>query len=68
MVSTMAELDNSIARFELRAEELILHLRSMQRNAPGAEQTRSELLVILLRLVALKGKRQRLEDKLKQVA
>jgi hypothetical protein len=65
VVNAMAELENSIARLELWAEQLTLHLRSMQRNAPGAEQVRSELLVILLRLVALKGKRQRLEEKQK---
>ena len=61
----MVELENSIARLELWAEQLILHIRSMQRNAPGAEQARSELLVLLLRLAALKGKRQQLEEKLK---
>jgi hypothetical protein len=65
VVIAMAELENSIARLELWAEQLILHLRSMQSNAPGAEQVRSELLLILLRLVALKGKRQRLEEKQK---
>jgi len=61
----MVELENSIARLELWAEQLILHIRSTQRNAPGAEQVRSELLVLLLRLAALKGKRQQLEEKLK---
>jgi len=65
VVNTMVELENSIARLELWAEQLILHIRSMQRNAPGAEQARSELLVLLLRLAALKGKRQQLEEKLK---
>ena len=65
MVSTVVDLDNAIKRIELRAEQLVIHLRSMHRNAPGAEQIRSVLLVMLLRLVALKGKRQRLEQKLK---
>jgi len=65
VVSTVVDLDNAIKRIELRAEQLVIHLRSMHRNAPGAEHIRSLLLVMLLRLVALKGKRQRREEKLK---
>jgi hypothetical protein len=55
----MIELNNEIARLELRCEQLVLHLRSMQRNAPGAEDVRSTLLAMLQELVALKAKRQR---------
>jgi hypothetical protein len=60
----MIHLQNSIRRLELHAEQLIIHLRLVQRNAPGAEQMRSILLIVLLRLVALKAKRERLEDEL----
>jgi len=62
MVDTVLHLQNSIRRLELRAEQLIIHLRSMERNEPGAERIRSVLLVMLLRLVSLKAKRARLED------
>ena len=65
MVITVVDLDKAIERIELHAQELIIHLRSVQRDAPGAEHIRSELLVMLLRLAALKGKRQRREEKLK---
>jgi hypothetical protein len=64
LVSTVVNLNNAIRRIELRAEQLIVHLRSMPRDAPGAEQIRSVLLVMLVRLVALKGRLQQLEDEL----
>jgi hypothetical protein len=64
MVGTVIHLQNSIRRLELHAEQLIIHLRSMQRSAPGAEQMRSVLLIVLHRLVALKTKREQLEDEL----
>jgi hypothetical protein len=62
MVGILLHLQNSIRRLELHAEQLIIHLHSMERNEPGAERIRSVLLVILLRLVSLKAKRARLED------
>jgi hypothetical protein len=49
---------------ELRAEQLIIHLRAMERGAPGADQLRSVLLAILVSLVALKRARERLETDL----
>jgi hypothetical protein len=49
---------------ELRAEQLIIHLRTTQRHAPGAEQLRSVLLVMLRRLVGLKRERERFEPDL----
>jgi hypothetical protein len=61
LVSIVGDLNNAIGRIELRAEQLIICLRAMERDAPGAEQLRSVLLVMLLRLVALKCKRERLE-------
>lgn len=60
----MIRLQNTIRRLELHAEQLIIQLRLMQRDEPAAEQLRSLLLVILLRLVALKTSRARLEDEL----
>jgi hypothetical protein len=65
MVGTVLPLQNSIRRLELRAEQLIIHLRSMERSGPGAERIRSVLLVMLLRLVCLKAKRARLEDEIR---
>jgi len=56
LVSIVADLDKAIRRIELRAEQLIIYLRAMERDAPGAEQLRSVLLVMLLRLVGLKCK------------
>ena len=64
VVSIMVRLTNSIRRLELHAEQLIIHIRSMRRDEPASEQMRSMLLVILLRLVALKAQRERLEDEL----
>jgi len=64
LVSSVADLDKAIRRIELRAEQLIIYLRAMERDAPGAEQLRSVLLVMLLRLVGLKCKRERLEHDL----
>jgi hypothetical protein len=61
-VSVVTNLDNAIRRIELRSEQLIIHLRSMRRAAPGAKQIQSVLLVMLL--LALKRKRQQLEDEL----
>jgi hypothetical protein len=63
-LSAVNDLDDAIRRIELRAEQFIIHLRSMQRDAPGTKQIRSVLLVMLLRLVALKGRCQHLEDKI----
>jgi hypothetical protein len=62
----MTNLDNAIRRIELRAEQHIIHLRSMKRGAPGATHAQSVLFVMLLRLVALKEKRQHFEDELGQ--
>ena len=58
----MSRVQNAIRRLELHAEQLTNHLRAMQRNAPGVDQMRSVLFTILLRLVALKTKRERIED------
>jgi hypothetical protein len=58
----MSRVQNAIRRLELHAEQLTIHLRAMQRNSPGVDQMRSVLFTILLRLVALKTKRERIED------
>ena len=60
-VSIVDNLHSTIRQMELRAEQLVIHLRTMGRDVAGAEQLRSALLVMLLRLVALKRKRERLE-------
>jgi hypothetical protein len=63
-VRIVDNLNSAIRQMELRAEQLIIQLRAMERDAPGAEQLRSVLLVILVRLVALKRERERLETDL----
>jgi hypothetical protein len=57
----MLELNNQIARLDLRTEHLRRHLRSIDRNSPDADDIRSDLLSLLQVLAVLKGERQRLE-------
>ena len=55
----MLDLDNQIARLELRAEQMAIHLQQLGRNAPDALNARSELYAILQRLAELKSERRR---------
>jgi hypothetical protein len=55
----MLDLDNHIARLELRAEQMAIHLRELGRNTPYAPSARSELYAILQQLGVLKSERQR---------
>jgi len=57
----MVELDNVIARQELRCEQLIIHVRETK-NAAEVEVERMYLLALLEDLANLKGERQRRED------
>jgi hypothetical protein len=59
----MTELQQLIARQEMRLEQLIIHVRQ-NRRALEAEVERRYLLALLEDLVALKTKRQHLEDEL----
>ena len=55
-------LNNSILRLELRIEQVVIHLRSMNGHHAEAEQTRRELLDMLHLLRAYKEQRELLED------
>jgi hypothetical protein len=57
----MLELNNQIARLEMRSEQLRFHLRSLNRDSVAAEQARWDLFRMLQHLVVLKGQRHRLE-------
>jgi nitrogen-specific signal transduction histidine kinase len=56
----MLELDNKIARIELRAEQLVIHLGSMQRNSAEAAAVRGTILQMRQQLRRYKARRQRL--------
>jgi hypothetical protein len=60
-VSSMRQLDADIARIEMRAEQMLLHLRSAPTSAL-ADQLRDELFDMLKSLVALKTRREELEQ------
>ena len=55
----MLDPDNHIARLELRAEQMAIHLQELGRNAPYASSARSELYAILQQLAVLKSERRR---------
>jgi hypothetical protein len=55
----MLDLANQIARLELRAEQMSIHLQSLGRNAPEAARTRSELDAMIGELAELKAERER---------
>jgi hypothetical protein len=60
----MIQLNNQIARLEMRAEQLRIHLRSLDRESPEVREARSVLFAMLQSLVVLKGQRERLESEL----
>jgi hypothetical protein len=55
----MLDLDNQIARLELRAEQMGIHLQDLGRNVPEATKARSELYAMLQQLAELKAERER---------
>jgi hypothetical protein len=55
----MLDLDNQIARLELRAEQMGIHLQDLGRKGPEATRVRSELYVMLRQLAELKAERER---------
>jgi hypothetical protein len=55
----MLDLDNQIARLEMRAEQMAIHLQDLGRNSPDAAGARSELYAMLQELAELKSERQR---------
>ena len=59
----MKDLNNLIARQEMRCEQFIIHVRETG-NAAEADIGRMYLLALLEDLARLKGERQRLEDEM----
>jgi hypothetical protein len=57
----MRELNDQIARLEIRSEQLCLRLHSIDKTTLEANYIRSDLLATLQALAALKGQRQRLK-------
>jgi|SoiMethySBSTD1v2_1073268.scaffolds.fasta_scaffold4743397_2 hypothetical protein len=55
----MLDLENQIARLEMRAEQIAIHLQDLGRNTPEASRVRSELYVMLQELAELKAERER---------
>jgi hypothetical protein len=55
----MLDLDDQIARLELRAEQMAIHLQDLGRNEPDAIGARSKLYAILQKLAELKSERRR---------
>jgi hypothetical protein len=53
------DLENRIARLELRAEQLSIHLQDLPRNGLEATQVRSKLYGMLQELAELKTKHAR---------
>ena len=60
----MIELNNQIARLEMRSEQLRIHLRLLDTVSPEAGEARSVLFAMLQNLVVLKGRREWLESEL----
>jgi hypothetical protein len=58
------DLQNRIARLELRIEQLRIHLQSLDRGSSEATEVRSMLFGMLQDLVALKEGREHLEAEL----
>jgi hypothetical protein len=61
----MLELNDRIARLEMCSEQLRIHLRSIDKPSPEADEVRSDLLMLLQKLAALKDQRLRLAASLR---
>jgi hypothetical protein len=55
----MVAIDNQIARLDMLAEQLGIHLQGLRRNAREAASARSELYALLQELAQLKAERAR---------
>ena len=60
----MYALNNKIARLEIRAEQVLLHLQLLDRRSSEAEEARRLLFAMLIRLLRYKEQRERMEDEL----
>jgi hypothetical protein len=57
----MVDLNSQIARLDMLAKQLAIHLQGLARNAPEAASARSELYALLQGLAQLKAERERRE-------
>jgi hypothetical protein len=64
-VDVMLELNDRIAHLEMCSEQLRIHLRSIDKSSPEADEVRSDLLMLLQKLAALKDQRLRLAASLR---
>jgi hypothetical protein len=55
----MREIENQIARLEMRSEQLGVHLQELARNSHQAAEARSQLYAVLQELAQLKAERDR---------
>jgi hypothetical protein len=58
----MIQLNNQIARLEMRSEQLRMHLQCLDRGSPDAAEARLMLFAMLQKLVVLKGRREQFES------
>jgi uncharacterized protein involved in exopolysaccharide biosynthesis len=56
----MRQLEDKIARLELRSEQLLIRLQQVPRGSPEAAANRMALATMVERLVRLKGERDRM--------
>jgi hypothetical protein len=64
----IVDLDNRIARLDMLAEQLAIHLQALKRNASEAAAARSELYALLQELAQLKAERERREALLEEAS
>ena len=57
----MIQLNNQIARLEMRSEQLRIHLQFLDRESREAAEARLMLFAMLQNLVVLKGRREHFE-------
>ena len=55
----MRKLEDEIALLELRSEQLLIHVQELPCGSPEAIAARADLDIMLQRLVAAKGERDR---------
>ena len=60
----MLDLNNQISRLEIRSEQLLIHLHSMDKTSGEAKRVRDDLLRMLRELARLKARRQQHQETL----
>jgi len=64
----MRELEDMIARLQLRSEQLVIHLQQLPTVSLDAAETRGKLAEIVERLILLNGERERLLSQVEPAA